>query len=90
MYVAKTGNSGSLGEFWRTWNKPVYSFLRQHVYSPLRGRGWSHQGASVAVFLLSAIVNEMMVGIPTHNVIGMYNTLPFPHPPSFPTTITHC
>ncbi|KAK3896987.1 MBOAT, membrane-bound O-acyltransferase family-domain-containing protein, partial [Staphylotrichum tortipilum] len=62
-------NSGSLGEYWRTWNKPVYSFLRQHVYSPLRGRGWSHQGASIAVFFLSAVLHEMMVGIPTHNVI---------------------
>jgi diacylglycerol O-acyltransferase-1 len=64
-------NSPSVGVYWRTWNKPVYQFMRRHVFSPLRGRGWSAGQASIAVFLLSAILHELLVGLPTHNVIGV-------------------
>lgn len=63
-------NSDSLGTYWRTWNKPVYTFFRRHVFSPLLGRGWSPTAASLTVFLLSAILHELLVGIPTHNIIG--------------------
>lgn len=65
-------NSASLGTYWRTWNKPVYQFFRRHVYSPMRSRGWSHKGASLLVFFLSAILHELLVGVPTHNLIGEF------------------
>ncbi|KAH8591783.1 MBOAT, membrane-bound O-acyltransferase family-domain-containing protein [Bisporella sp. PMI_857] len=64
-------NSPSLGVYWRTWNKPVYQFMKRHVFSPLIGRGWSTGAASVAVFLFSAVLHEILVGIPTHNIIGV-------------------
>ncbi|KAK3380206.1 MBOAT, membrane-bound O-acyltransferase family-domain-containing protein [Lasiosphaeria ovina] len=64
-------NSESLGMYWRTWNKPVYQFFRRHVYSPMRSRGWSHKVASLTVFLVSAILHELLVGVPTHNLIGV-------------------
>lgn len=64
-------NSGSLGAYWRTWNKPVYQYFKRHVYSPLLGRGFSPRAASLMVFLLSAILHEVLVGIPTHNIIGV-------------------
>lgn len=63
-------NSPSVGAYWRTWNKPVYYFMKRHIYSPLVGRGWPSRSASAMVFLLSAILHEMLVGLPTHNVIG--------------------
>ena len=63
-------NSPSVGAYWRTWNRPVYSFMRRHVYSPLVGRGWGSHSASSITFLLSAILHEMLVGIPTHNILG--------------------
>lgn len=56
--------------YWRTWNKPVYQFFRRHVYSPLRSRGWSHKAASFTVFFASAVLHEILVGVPTHNIIG--------------------
>jgi diacylglycerol O-acyltransferase-1 len=56
--------------YWRTWNKPVYQFFRRHVYSPLRSRGWSHMASSGIVFFLSAVLHELLVGVPTHNMIG--------------------
>jgi diacylglycerol O-acyltransferase 1 len=64
-------NSPSLGVYWRTWNKPVYQFFKRHVYSPLVGRGWSPFAASFAVFFMSAVLHEVLVGVPTHNIIGM-------------------
>lgn len=64
-------NSDSLGAYWRTWNRPVYHFFRRHVYSPLIGRGWSPKAASVMVFFVSALLHELLVGIPTHNIIGV-------------------
>jgi len=64
-------NSESLGVYWRTWNKPVYQYFKRHVYSPMRSRGWGHKSASLAVFLMSAILHELLVGVPTHNLIGV-------------------
>ncbi|KAK3322268.1 MBOAT, membrane-bound O-acyltransferase family-domain-containing protein [Apodospora peruviana] len=64
-------NSESLGMYWRTWNKPVYQYFKRHVYSPMRSRGWSSQTASFCVFVVSAILHELLVGVPTHNLIGV-------------------
>ena len=66
-------NSPSVGVYWRTWNKPVYHFMKRHVFSPLIGRGWSTGQASIAVFVFSGILHELLVGVPTHNIIGKFN-----------------
>ena len=63
-------NSTSLRMYWATWNKPVYHFMRRHVYEPLRGRGWSHTAASTWVFVFSAFLHELAIGVPTHNILG--------------------
>ena len=64
-------NSPSVGSYWRTWNKPVYHFMRRHIYSPLIGRGWSQNAASAMVFVFSGFLHELLVGVPTHNVLGV-------------------
>lgn len=66
-------NSPSVGVYWRTWNKPVYQFMKRHVFSPLVGRGWSTGQASIAVFVFSGVLHELLVGVPTHNIIGQFN-----------------
>ena len=63
-------NSASLGAYWRTWNRPVYNFMKRHIYAPLVGRGWSHSTASTMVFVFSAVLHEVLVGIPTHLLFG--------------------
>lgn len=63
-------NSPSVGVYWRTWNKPVYHFMRRHIYSPLTGRGWSANAASAMVFVFSGFLHELAVGVPTHNILG--------------------
>ncbi|RYP40761.1 hypothetical protein DL769_011718 [Monosporascus sp. CRB-8-3] len=64
-------NSASLGDYWRLWNKPVYQFMKRHVYSPMVARGYRMGHASIAVFSVSAILHELLVGVPTHNIIGV-------------------
>ncbi len=64
-------NSPSVGAYWRSWNKPVYSFMRRHIYSPLVGRGWSSNAASAMVFVFSGFLHELAVGVPTHNILGL-------------------
>ncbi|RDA84189.1 hypothetical protein CP532_0277 [Ophiocordyceps camponoti-leonardi (nom. inval.)] len=64
-------NSESLGAYWRTWNKPVYTYFKRHVYIPLVARGWSSMMASSVVFFASAVLHEILVGVPTHNIIGV-------------------
>ena len=66
-------NSPSVGMYWRSWNKPVYHFMKRHIYSPLVGRGWSPFRASMMVFTFSAFLHEILVGVPTHNVIGRFS-----------------
>lgn len=63
-------NSPNVGSYWRTWNKPVNGFMRRHVYEPLIGRGWSSEAASAWVFVFSGFLHELMVGVPTHNILG--------------------
>ncbi|KAI0180171.1 MBOAT, membrane-bound O-acyltransferase family-domain-containing protein [Hypoxylon sp. FL1284] len=64
-------NSAGLGDYWRLWNKPVYQFMKRHIFSPLIGRGWNMTSATFAVFLVSAVLHELLVGIPTKNIIGV-------------------
>jgi diacylglycerol O-acyltransferase-1 len=70
-FYAEWWNSPSVGTYWRTWNKPVYHFMRQHIYSPLIGRGWSQNTASAMVFVFSGFLHELLVGVPTHNILGV-------------------
>ena len=67
-------NSPSVGAYWRTWNKPVYHFMRRHIYAPLLGRGWSPNAASAWVFVFSGILHELLVGVPTHNILGKFSS----------------
>ena len=69
-------NSPSVGVYWRSWNKPVYHFMKRHIYSPLVGRGWSTPAASAMVFVFSGVLHEILVGIPTHNILGMPTLYP--------------
>lgn len=63
-------NSGSLGTYWKLWNRPVSNYFRRHLYIPMLKRGFSTFQSSLSVFFVSAVLHEVMVGIPTHNVLG--------------------
>ncbi|KAB8772375.1 hypothetical protein FH972_026664 [Carpinus fangiana] len=64
-------NSPNLRTYWSSWNKPVYHFMKRHIYAPLVGRGVSPPVAQICVFLFSGVLHEMLVGVPTHNIIGV-------------------
>lgn len=63
-------NVSSVRAYWTTWNKPVTNFMRRHIYNSLVRRGWPAMYAQVAVFVLSGILHELLVGVPTHNILG--------------------
>ena len=67
-------NSSTVRSYWSSWNKPVFHFMRRHIYAPLVGRGRPKVVAQIAVFLFSGVLHELLVGVPTHNVIGMYDS----------------
>ncbi|KAI1337910.1 diacylglycerol O-acyltransferase [Xylariaceae sp. FL0016] len=64
-------NSGGLGEYWRLWNKPVSQYMKRHIFMPLMGRGYKMPTALMLVFLVSAVLHELLVGIPTKNILGL-------------------
>lgn len=64
-------NSGSVGSYWRLWNRPVRNYFKRHVYVPLLKRGYSPVTCSLIVFFVSAVLHEMLVGIPTKQIIGV-------------------
>ncbi|ODQ67260.1 hypothetical protein NADFUDRAFT_49697 [Nadsonia fulvescens var. elongata DSM 6958] len=64
-------NSGSVGTYWRRWNRPVSNYFKRHVFVPLINRGVPVNVASLFVFFISAVLHEILVGIPTHNIIGV-------------------
>lgn len=64
-------NSSDVRSYWTSWNKPVTHFMKRHVYAPMVGRGVSPVVAQLLTFLFSGILHEALVGIPTHNILGV-------------------
>ena len=60
-------NSTTLGYFWRSWNLPVHGWMVAHIYLPLTARGWSKSSASLLIFIISAVLHELVVSIPFWN-----------------------
>ncbi len=63
-------NSATLGEYWRLWNMPVHKWMLRHVYFPAINMGISKFMAGFIVFFLSAVLHEVMVGVPLHMIRG--------------------
>ncbi|RCH97893.1 hypothetical protein CU098_003012, partial [Rhizopus stolonifer] len=63
-------NSGNLATYWRLWNRPVYLFFKRHVYIPAVQRGVPPALCQLWVFFVSAVLHEVLVGIPTHSLTG--------------------
>jgi len=63
-------NVSSVRIYWTSWNKPVYHFMRRHIYAPMVGRGMKPAVAQFIVFVFSGILHELLIGIPTHNFSG--------------------
>lgn len=63
-------NSGNLATYWRLWNRPVYLFFKRHVYIPAVQRGVPPALCQLIVFFVSAVLHEVLVGIPTHSITG--------------------
>eukprot|EP00914_Ancora_sagittata_P006370 GHVO01012914.1.p1 GENE.GHVO01012914.1~~GHVO01012914.1.p1 ORF type:complete len:352 (-),score=39.86 GHVO01012914.1:203-1141(-) len=57
-------NSSTLDEYARKWNRPVHEFLLRHVYHQSIDKfRLSKRDASVAVFLFSALLHELIMSV---------------------------
>ncbi|KAF9428254.1 hypothetical protein BGZ94_002962 [Podila epigama] len=63
-------NAVSLQQYWKWWNKPVYTFFKRHVYLPLITKGAHPFTASFVIFVISALLHEVLIGFPTHMILG--------------------
>lgn len=52
-------------------NAPVYLFCKRHIYLPLLDKGFPQSAALLIVFTVSAILHELVIGVPTHNISGI-------------------
>ena len=64
-------NSSSIRSYWTSWNKPVFQFMKRHIYSPMVGHGVPPTVAQIVTFLFSGVLHELLVGVPTHNILGV-------------------
>lgn len=71
QFYGQWWNSTSIKEYWRLWNMPTTIFFKRHFIGPLRRKGWSYTSIMVFIFLISALVEELVVGVPTHNLMGI-------------------
>lgn len=63
-------NTTGVRGYWSTWNKPVFHFMKRHIYGPMVGRGVPPLVAQIATFVFSGVLHELLVGVPTHNILG--------------------
>lgn len=65
-------NARDIAEYWRLWNTPVHHWCKRHIFRPLMIKyKVSPSIAIMSVFTFSAIVHEVIFGIPTHNLTGI-------------------
>ncbi|KAL1305852.1 hypothetical protein AAFC00_004007 [Neodothiora populina] len=64
-------NTTGVRGYWSSWNKPVFHFMKRHIYSPMVGRGVPPLVAQITTFLFSGVLHELLVGMPTHNILGV-------------------
>lgn len=74
-------NASNVSSYWRLWNMPVHFWLVRHVYFPCYRLGMSKTAATFVVFLVSAVLHEVLVSVPFHIVrhwsfLGMLGQLP--------------
>ncbi|CAD0041426.1 unnamed protein product [Aureobasidium pullulans] len=53
-------NSSGVRGYWSSWNKPVFQFMKRHIYSPMVGRGVPPLVAQIMTFLFSGVLHELL------------------------------
>ncbi|PVU86042.1 hypothetical protein BB560_006826 [Smittium megazygosporum] len=65
-------NSSDLGSYWREWNLPIHNFCKRHIMSPLTSPplSLSIDLGVFFTFFISAVLHELIFGIPTRSLKG--------------------
>lgn len=59
----------SPADFWRRWNRPMYRWLLEDIYTPLGGRRHPLL-ATLATFAVSGLLHEYLLGVTLQHVTG--------------------
>ena len=69
-------NSGTMEEFWRSWNLPVHRWCVKHIYIPLVELKLGAKFSKVSVFVVSAFLHEYLICSPIR-IIGHFALVSF-------------
>ncbi|KAJ1835695.1 hypothetical protein LPJ63_000897 [Coemansia sp. RSA 2711] len=76
-------NSVDLAAYWREWNLPIHYFCKRHIMVPLVSPPLSLPVSAgvLLTFAVSAVMHELLFGIPTHclkgySFVGMMAQIP--------------
>lgn len=61
-------NAATIGDYWKLWNMPVHKWLLRTVYFPALRCRLSRFPAMLLVFFVSAVMHEVMMGVPLRMV----------------------
>lgn len=60
-------NAASIADYWRLWNIPVHLWFKRHIHRPLVHQcHWNPIASQICIFVISAIMHEYLIAIPTH------------------------
>mmetsp|Transcript_5151 Transcript_5151/g.17980 ORF Transcript_5151/g.17980 Transcript_5151/m.17980 type:complete len:200 (+) Transcript_5151:2-601(+) len=59
-------NATTIADYWKLWNIPVHKWLARHIYFPVLHAGLGKGAAQLVTFTFSAVLHEVLVGVPCH------------------------
>jgi diacylglycerol O-acyltransferase 1 len=68
LFYTHWWNATRMDEYWRCWNIPVHNWLLRHLYTPAMNTGMSKRTAGLAVFVVSAILHELIASGACHSL----------------------
>jgi hypothetical protein len=63
-------NAATLADYWKLWNVPVHKWMLRTIFFPLVRRGAPRLASLLFVFLVSAVMHELAVGVPLRMLRG--------------------
>ena len=61
-------NARTIDVYWRNWNLPVHNWMVRHVFHPLLRAGMPKVAVMAIVFLLSAVLHEVIISVSFRHV----------------------
>ncbi|ODV63675.1 uncharacterized protein ASCRUDRAFT_5626 [Ascoidea rubescens DSM 1968] len=75
-FYSQWWNSKSTQSYWKTWNKLFSNFFYRHISRPIsistiNKRNWSKLKINLLIYIIGGILQEILIGVPTHTFLGI-------------------